>query len=72
MFGVQAFGLESQYLVPTILSSKTTLTMPPRRVSQRLTRSGEEIALLQSAQVLPHIDEGQETDASDNIEEGEQ
>jgi hypothetical protein len=34
--------------------------MPQRRVSQWLSRSGEEIALPLSAQALPSINEGQE------------
>jgi hypothetical protein len=34
MFGVQAFGLESQHLVSTMFQAqKPTLMAPPRRVS---------------------------------------
>jgi hypothetical protein len=72
VFRIQAFRLESQHLAPTIFGLKNTLTMPPRRGSQRLALSGEETAPLPSAQALPHIDEGQEIDAFIKIEEADQ
>jgi hypothetical protein len=50
---------------------KNTLTMPPRRISQRLSRSGDEAASLPSTQALPHIAEGQEIEAFTEIKEVE-
>jgi hypothetical protein len=70
VFGVQAFRLESQYLAPTVFQArKTTLTMPPRRISQHLSRPGA--TPLPSTQVLLDIAEGQEVEAFTEIEEVE-
>jgi hypothetical protein len=78
MFKVQAFKLESQYLVPTVFSSrKITLTMPPRRIRQRPSQSGDEATplpntkTLPSTQTLPDIAEGHEIKAFTEIEEVE-
>jgi hypothetical protein len=43
--------------------------MPPRRVSQHLLWLGDEAATLPSTQALPHIAEGHEIEAFDEIEE---
>jgi hypothetical protein len=45
--------------------------MPPRRVSQHLSRPVNEATPLPSTQTLPHIDEGQEIEAFIEIQEVE-
>jgi hypothetical protein len=51
---------------------KITLTVPPKGVSQLLLWLGEGTTPLPSTELLPHIDEGQETDTSDVIKESKQ
>jgi hypothetical protein len=46
--------------------------MSPRRVSQRLSQSGDEATPLSSTQSPPHIDEGHKIEAFNKIEEVEQ
>jgi hypothetical protein len=70
VFEIQAFRHESQHFAPTIFQAKKiTLMMPPRRLSQRLLRLGDEATLAPSTQVLPDITEGQEIEAFAKIEE---
>jgi hypothetical protein len=72
MFKVQAFRLESQHLASIVsYAQKNTLTMPPRRISQRLSWPGEETEPLPSTQTLPNIDEGHEIEAFAKIKEVE-
>jgi hypothetical protein len=52
-------------------AQKTTLTMPPRRINQRLLRPGDKATPLPSTQTLPHITEGHEIEAFAEIEEVE-
>jgi hypothetical protein len=67
-----AFRLDSQHLAVTVSQArKITLTMPPKRLSQRLSRPIDEAPLAPSTQGLPCMDEDREAETFTTIEEVE-